>query len=292
MGGKTWSREEELYFWRTVVPLSPKAAADPPAPVEWSQLAADMQQHFGLNARRRYTSLMLYEHYFQNITTRHFSPKSADLVREHIRELVANGKDPEEVAKSGGKPKRPSKRKASAGSSGSRSKQPPKKRPATETQSPLGQSAGPAMVPAQAPTASASNNANQHDITNAYAVPRQQYYPPVLQARGLTHSHPSVASTSFHAHNLLDAAPGQSSQNNALTQNTTQYSTPTIHDHSVCPGQQFFSDVNWNNSAGQDSGYMSGASSNHLASPTSHGLTQGGPSPNETGYSYYGVEEG
>ncbi len=59
MGGKTWSREEELYFWRTVVPLSPKAAANPPAPAEWSQLAANMQEHFGQNARRRYTSLML-----------------------------------------------------------------------------------------------------------------------------------------------------------------------------------------------------------------------------------------
>lgn len=59
MGGKTWSREEELYFWRIVVPQSPKAATEMAEPVEWAQLAADMQQHFGLNARRNYTSLML-----------------------------------------------------------------------------------------------------------------------------------------------------------------------------------------------------------------------------------------
>ena len=59
MGGKTWSRAEELYFWRTVVPISPKAATEVAEPVEWTQLAADMQRHFGPSARRNYTSLML-----------------------------------------------------------------------------------------------------------------------------------------------------------------------------------------------------------------------------------------
>ena len=59
MGGKTWSREEELYFWRVIVPLSPKAAVPTGKPLDWEQLSMDMQRHFGANARRRYTNLML-----------------------------------------------------------------------------------------------------------------------------------------------------------------------------------------------------------------------------------------
>ncbi|GJN75470.1 hypothetical protein PLICBS_009569 [Purpureocillium lilacinum] len=297
MGGKTWSREEELYFWRTVVPLSPKAAANPPAPAEWSQLAANMQEHFGQNARRRYTSLMLYEHYFQNITTRHFSPKSVDLVREHIQELVANGQDPEEMAKAGDKPKRAGKRKAPGGSSGARGKQPPNKRTATEAQSPLAQSAGPAAtnaVQAQAPTAPMNNNARQHGVANnAYAVPRQQYYPPMVQMPGSTHSHPSAGSTSYQLQNLLVAAQAPFPQHNSFAQNAARYDTPTTPPgHGDSSGHGHFNDVNWGNSIGRDSGYASGASSSHAASPMAHATAQGGSSAsNDTGYSYYGVEE-
>ncbi|KAM4056317.1 hypothetical protein HRG_003234 [Hirsutella rhossiliensis] len=93
MGGKTWSREEELYFWRTIVPMSPKAAARTGKVVDWEQSALIMQRHFGKKARRNYTKLMLFEHYFQNITTGHESPRAADLVAEHKKHLKENGKD-------------------------------------------------------------------------------------------------------------------------------------------------------------------------------------------------------
>lgn len=59
MGGKTWSREEELYFWRTIVPTSPKAAVTLRKAVDWEQSAVIMQRHFGRKARRNYTKLML-----------------------------------------------------------------------------------------------------------------------------------------------------------------------------------------------------------------------------------------
>lgn len=87
MGGKTWSREEELFFWRSIVPISPKAAVQVGKPVDWDQCASMMQKHFGEAARRRYTKLMLFEHYFQNITTGHKLPHAADLVAEHKRHL-------------------------------------------------------------------------------------------------------------------------------------------------------------------------------------------------------------
>ncbi|EQL00101.1 hypothetical protein OCS_04179 [Ophiocordyceps sinensis CO18] len=92
MGGKTWSREEELYFWRTIVPISPKAASLIGKAVDWEQSALMMHKNFGKKARRNYTKLMLFEHYFQNITTGHESPRAADLVAEHKRHLRENGK--------------------------------------------------------------------------------------------------------------------------------------------------------------------------------------------------------
>lgn len=62
MGGKTWSREEELYFWRTIVPISPKAASLIGKAVDWEQSALMMHKNFGKKARRNYTKLMLCAH--------------------------------------------------------------------------------------------------------------------------------------------------------------------------------------------------------------------------------------
>ncbi|KJZ73156.1 hypothetical protein HIM_07540 [Hirsutella minnesotensis 3608] len=98
MGGKTWSREEELFFWRTIVPMSPKSATQSGKAVDWEQCALIMLKHFGDKARRKYTKLMLFEHYFQNITTGHKSPRATDLVTEHKRHLVAHGKGMPEMA--------------------------------------------------------------------------------------------------------------------------------------------------------------------------------------------------
>ncbi|KAJ6438361.1 Chitinase 1 [Purpureocillium lavendulum] len=304
MGGKTWSREEELYFWRTIVPMSPKAAVESASPVEWSQLAVDMQQHFGTDARRTYTSLMLYEHYFQNITTRHFSPRSVDLVREHIRQLVANGRDPEEVAKSGQRPKRPAKRKAPAASTAapaasaaSNNNQPPTKKPAIGLQSP---SAGPVAqivaanaAQARAPPAASmtTSHAGPYGTGNAYTVPRQQYYPPVIPVPGSTHSHPAVAFAGFRPGNSFATPQVPSARSNAYAQNAATYTVPTTYGHGTTAfAQGFFNEVNWGNSTGQDSGYASGASSNHAASPTSPAPAQDGSSAAGSGYPFFPKE--
>ncbi|PHH82557.1 hypothetical protein CDD82_5577 [Ophiocordyceps australis] len=48
-----------------------------------------MHQHFGRQARRNFTKLMLFEHYFQNVCTGHKSPRARDLVAEHMSQLGA-----------------------------------------------------------------------------------------------------------------------------------------------------------------------------------------------------------
>lgn len=59
MGGKTWSRDEEVFFWRVIVPRSPKAVIQTPDVLDWAKCAQLMQKHFGNEARREYTKLML-----------------------------------------------------------------------------------------------------------------------------------------------------------------------------------------------------------------------------------------
>jgi hypothetical protein len=59
MGGKTWSEQEEEYFWEVIVPSSPKAAKKHDRDYSWAQCACMMQQAMGKNARRKYTTLML-----------------------------------------------------------------------------------------------------------------------------------------------------------------------------------------------------------------------------------------
>ncbi|PNP39379.1 hypothetical protein TGAMA5MH_08798 [Trichoderma gamsii] len=59
MGGKTWSRQEERFFWRTIVPQSPKAVKPSDRVHDWKVCAEIMQQEMGANARRKYSKLML-----------------------------------------------------------------------------------------------------------------------------------------------------------------------------------------------------------------------------------------
>lgn len=59
MGGKTWSRQEERFFWRTIVPQSPKAVKPSDRVHDWKVCAEIMQQEMGMNARRKYSKLML-----------------------------------------------------------------------------------------------------------------------------------------------------------------------------------------------------------------------------------------
>ncbi|RDA92375.1 hypothetical protein CP533_4427 [Ophiocordyceps camponoti-saundersi (nom. inval.)] len=90
MGGKTWSRDEEVYFWRSVVPVSPKAVIETGLRYTWAECATRMKHYFerlGQRPRRQYTKLMLFEHYYQNVETGHKSPHGKDLVAEHKWQL-------------------------------------------------------------------------------------------------------------------------------------------------------------------------------------------------------------
>ncbi|EGR49485.1 uncharacterized protein TRIREDRAFT_106219 [Trichoderma reesei QM6a] len=87
MGGKTWSKQEERFFWKTIVPQSPKAVKPSDRVHDWKACAEIMQREMGTNARRKYSKLMLFEHYFQNVQTGHRSPCAREFVVEHKREL-------------------------------------------------------------------------------------------------------------------------------------------------------------------------------------------------------------
>lgn len=103
MGGKTWTRDEEAYFWIVIVPLSPRAAREEDRLRTWTASAAIMNRMLGRKARRKYTPSMLCmlpsfalsmlvltmvaEHYFQNVTTGHISPQARVFVEEHMEEL-------------------------------------------------------------------------------------------------------------------------------------------------------------------------------------------------------------
>lgn len=111
MGGKTWSKLEERFFWKTIVPQSPKAVKPSDRIHDWKACAEIMQREMGVNARRKYSKLMLcasygstttflhtylltnvphpskVEHYFQNVQTGHKSPCAREFVVEHKREL-------------------------------------------------------------------------------------------------------------------------------------------------------------------------------------------------------------
>ncbi|KAI1824170.1 hypothetical protein F4861DRAFT_539343 [Xylaria intraflava] len=86
MGGKVWSEAEERHFWRVAISQSPKRAGIDLAKSEkpWEQLAKEMQNAMGDEARRQYSGTMLFEHYFQNIESQRRSPNAALFVREYL----------------------------------------------------------------------------------------------------------------------------------------------------------------------------------------------------------------
>jgi hypothetical protein len=59
MGGKTWSFEEERFFWNDLIPQSPKGVNPAKRILDWEMCARRMQAAMGAQARRRYTKLML-----------------------------------------------------------------------------------------------------------------------------------------------------------------------------------------------------------------------------------------
>ncbi|KAH7318400.1 hypothetical protein B0I35DRAFT_512026 [Stachybotrys elegans] len=89
MGGKTWSVEEEKYFWTAVIPRSPKAVKVEQRELDWHQCAKMMQKGMGRGSRREYNHNLLFEHYFQNMKVGHRSPKAGRFVQQHKQDIEA-----------------------------------------------------------------------------------------------------------------------------------------------------------------------------------------------------------
>lgn len=108
MGGKTWSREEELIYWKELIPHSPKRLGKDIGlnkEREWTWVAKQMKLRAGEDARRGYTHLCvcrfalftlyatrqrqavtnsrLVEHYFQNCNLSNFSPNVGKLHKKY-----------------------------------------------------------------------------------------------------------------------------------------------------------------------------------------------------------------
>ena len=64
MGGKTWSKDEELVFWKELIPHSPKRLGEDRVRNEekpWEWVAEEMERRLGNKARRDYTHLGVCE---------------------------------------------------------------------------------------------------------------------------------------------------------------------------------------------------------------------------------------
>jgi hypothetical protein len=82
MGAPCWSVEEREYFVNVILPMSKYAGGSysQPEGLGWGELAEIMQEELDRKgvSRRRYTSDMLFQHYYQKVS---------DLTRE-VRETV------------------------------------------------------------------------------------------------------------------------------------------------------------------------------------------------------------
>ncbi|KZL88055.1 yhr100cp-like protein [Colletotrichum incanum] len=97
MGGKVWSAEEERVFWRVIVPQSQKRIGTGPAQTKnWEDLAPLMQSIMGIDAKRTYTHLGLFEHFFQNVEKTRVSPNAGVFVREYRQAIKRVNKAKEE----------------------------------------------------------------------------------------------------------------------------------------------------------------------------------------------------
>ncbi|KAK3299392.1 uncharacterized protein B0H64DRAFT_99265 [Chaetomium fimeti] len=98
MGGKTWSRKEELVYWLELIPHSPKRLGHDLAANEekaWNWVAQRMTKSMGSSARRKYTPLCVFEHYFQNTYLGRFSPNIGKLHLRYYRREQASKKKKE-----------------------------------------------------------------------------------------------------------------------------------------------------------------------------------------------------
>ncbi|KAK3901845.1 hypothetical protein C8A05DRAFT_34452, partial [Staphylotrichum tortipilum] len=101
MGGKVWSREEEEFFWTKMVPHSPKRLGDDLQNEEqtWDWICEQMTHGMGDKARRTYTYLCVFEHYFQNAYLGRFSPKVGKLHLKYYHDEQAKKKAKEQLIK-------------------------------------------------------------------------------------------------------------------------------------------------------------------------------------------------
>ncbi|KAM7197998.1 hypothetical protein V8F33_005265 [Rhypophila sp. PSN 637] len=93
MGGKVWSVDEERCFWTQIIPRSQKRVGVDKANAQksWDDLAKDMKELMGIQGRREYTPLGLFEHFFQNAVKKRFSPNAGRFAREYISRALAEG---------------------------------------------------------------------------------------------------------------------------------------------------------------------------------------------------------
>ncbi|SPN98996.1 uncharacterized protein DNG_02035 [Cephalotrichum gorgonifer] len=87
MAGKTWSKEEEDYYWTHIIPFSRRrkglGLANPE--LTFKQLGEKMQAALGDKSRRVYTALCLEEHFYLNIHT----GRTSKYARKHAKAYKA-----------------------------------------------------------------------------------------------------------------------------------------------------------------------------------------------------------
>ncbi|PHH53645.1 hypothetical protein CFIMG_001486RA [Ceratocystis fimbriata CBS 114723] len=94
MVGKQWSPGEEKFFWKKIVPRSPKRLGIHRLNPEdsWDHLAEIMQRSMGNDARRKYTGLSLFEHWFQNVVLPYVSKHAVRYAAEYKKNMTPEEK--------------------------------------------------------------------------------------------------------------------------------------------------------------------------------------------------------
>jgi hypothetical protein len=82
MGAPCWSLEERAYFVDVILPMSKYAGGtySKPEGLGWGELAAIMQEELDRRgaSRRKYTSDMLFQHYYQKVSSRSYKRGEGD----------------------------------------------------------------------------------------------------------------------------------------------------------------------------------------------------------------------
>jgi hypothetical protein len=118
MGAPMWSLDERDYFVKVILPLSKYAGGtySKPEGLGWAELAAIMQEELDRKgvSRRKYTSDMLFQHYYQKCSSRSYKRGEGDnmVVPEAVTEASSSGMSPPPLPKKGRRTvtKKPSKK--------------------------------------------------------------------------------------------------------------------------------------------------------------------------------------